>query len=131
VGGVFGYTNQHPTPAMTAEGLLCLEFLSEARRSPRLQSGADYLMKHLPQADQRHTSYYWYYATQALYHLQDDRWTTWNESLRKLLLDSQKKNGSTKGTWAAKDQWEQRGGRIYTTAIKLLMLEVEYRHLPL
>lgn len=130
-GGVFGYTNKSPTPAMTAEGLLCLEFLAEPRTSPRLNNGADYLLKYLPRKDQRHTSYYWYYATQVLYHLQNEGWTTWNESLRKLLVDGQEKSGVAKGTWAPKDQWEKRGGRIYTTALKLLMLEIEYRHLPL
>lgn len=130
-GGVFGYTNSSPTPAMTAEGLLCLEFLAEPRTSPRLNNGMDYLLKYLPRKDQRHTSYYWYYATQVLYHVQGEGWITWNESLRKILLDGQEKSGVAKGTWAPKDQWEKRGGRIYTTALKLLMLEIEYRHLPL
>ncbi|MCA9067378.1 MAG: hypothetical protein KDA84_00545, partial [Planctomycetaceae bacterium] len=50
-GGVFGYTNASPTPAMTAEGLLCLEFLAEARTSPRLNTGSEYLLKYLPQKD--------------------------------------------------------------------------------
>lgn len=131
IGGVFGYVNQQPSPAMTAEGLLCLEFLEEPRTSPRLQHGTEYLLKYLPEKDQRDTSYSWYYATQVLYHLQGEPWETWNKPLKELLLDTQDKEGHTSGTWAPKDQWEQRGGRIYATSIKLLMLEIDYRHLPL
>ncbi len=130
-GGVFGYTNQSPTPAMSAEGLLCLEFLSEPSDSSRLANGSEYLLKYLPRPDQRHTSYYWYYATQALYHRQGEAWESWNPGLRKILLDTQEKSGHTNGTWKPKDNWEKRGGRIYATSLKLLMLEIEYRHLPL
>jgi hypothetical protein len=35
------------------------------------------------------------------------------------------------GTWNPADNWENQGGRIYATAMKLLVLEVYYRHLPL
>jgi len=35
------------------------------------------------------------------------------------------------GTWNPIDSWEHRGGRIYSTSIKLLLLEIYYRHLPL
>ena len=35
------------------------------------------------------------------------------------------------GTWNPADNWETQGGRIYATAMKLLVLEVYYRHLPL
>lgn len=131
IGGVFGYNNRHPSPAMTAEGLLCLEFLSEPRTSPRLLHGTEYLLKYLPEKNQQHTSYYWYYATQVLYHLQGEPWEIWQGPLKKLLVETQDNGGATSGTWTPIDEWERRGGRIYTTAIKLLMLEIDYRHLPL
>jgi hypothetical protein len=35
------------------------------------------------------------------------------------------------GTWDPKDQWEKGGGRIYATSLRILMLEVYYRHLLL
>jgi hypothetical protein len=131
VGGQLGYTNRSPSPAMTAEGLLCLQFLRERPDSPRLAAGADYLAANLPRPDQRHTSYYWYYATQVMYHFQGEHWQAWNETLRKLLIDTQAQSGHLAGTWEPRDQWEKRGGRIYTTALRLLMLEVYFRHLPL
>ncbi len=130
-GGRFGYVNRGATPAMTAEGLLCLQFMGESRNSPRMRSGADYVLKNLPEANQRNTSYYWYYATQAMYHMQGEYWDRWNEKTRELLVKTQHKSGANAGTWDAKDNWEKSGGRVYATSIKLLMLEVYYRHLPL
>ena len=79
VGGLFGYTDRGARPSMTAEGLLCLQFMGVDRNDPRMRAGADYLMKHLPNRNQALTSYYWYYATQVMYHMQGKYWLAWNE----------------------------------------------------
>ena len=128
--GRFGYQNNKATPAMTAEGLLCLQFLGTQRNDARLQSGADYLMGHLPQKG-RLTSYYLYYATQVMYHMQGSHWQAWNEKMRDLLVGTQRTSGAHAGSWDPLDRWEKRGGRVYTTSLRLLMLEIYYRHLPL
>ena len=75
--------------------------------------------------------YYWYYATQVMYHMQGKYWLAWNEPLRKTLVATQQAGGHMAGTWNPADNWENQGGRIYATAMKLLVLEVYYRHLPL
>ncbi|MBP85254.1 MAG: hypothetical protein CMJ64_00830 [Planctomycetaceae bacterium] len=131
VGGTFGYQNANATPAMTAEGLLCLQFMGAGRNDPRMRAGADYLLKNLPEPDQKRTSYYWYYGTQVMYHMQGQYWESWNGRLRDHLVSTQVKDGPLAGTWDPQDNWEKSGGRIYATAAKLLMLEVYYRHLPL
>lgn len=131
VGGQFAYNSRGASPAMTAEGLLCLQFMGTERNSPRMRAGADYLMRHLPRPDQKNTSYYWYYATQVMYHMQGPYWDAWNEKLRDELVKSQLNTGQLAGTWHPRDNWENTGGRIYATSMKLLMLEVYYRHLPL
>jgi Tol biopolymer transport system component len=131
VSGTFGYVNRSASPAMTAEGLLSLQFLGTDRNSPRMRSGADYLLKNLPERSQKRTSYYWYYGTQVMYHMQGKYWKAWNESLRDMLVETQITTGKHTGTWHPRDQWESRGGRVYATSLKLLMLEVYYRHLPL
>ena len=130
-GGLFGYNNRAVKPAMTAEGLLCLQFMGVNRNDPRMRAGADYLMKNLPNRNQQKTSYYWYYATQVMYHMQGKYWAAWNEPLRETLVSTQVNSGQMAGTWNPADNWERSGGRIYATAIKLLVLEVYYRHLPL
>jgi hypothetical protein len=129
-GGQFGYNNRGVTPTMTAEGLLCIQFLGTTRNSARMRAGADFLLKNPPSSG-RETSYYWYYGTQVMYHMQGEYWTAWNEKMRDLLVTTQVKDGPNAGTWNPADQWEKSGGRIYSTGIKLLMLEVYYRHLPL
>ncbi|PPR22034.1 MAG: hypothetical protein CFH40_01437, partial [Alphaproteobacteria bacterium MarineAlpha10_Bin3] len=88
---------------------------------PQHGAGADYLMKHLPNRNQALTSYYWYYATQVMYHMQGKYWLAWNEPLRKTLVSTQLTTGQMAGTWNPADNWENQGGRIYATAMKLLV----------
>ena len=119
-----------PTPAMTAEALLCLQYLGADRNDPRLKAGADYLLENLP-GKGNVNSYYWYYGTQMMFHMQGEPWQQWNNALRDMLVETQVKEGHLSGTWDPKGEWEDRAGRVYGTALRLLMLEVYYRHLPL
>jgi hypothetical protein len=130
VGGQFGYQAPNPTPAMTAQGLLCLQYLGTRRDDPRMRAGTDYLLKNLPRPD-GDTSYYWYHATQVMYHVQGKHWKAWNDRLRDMLVSTQERKGSLAGSWESRDEREKPGGRLYATALRLLMLEVYYRHLPL
>ena len=131
VGGKFGYTDRNASPAMSAEGLLCLQFLGTGRNDPSMRAGADFLLTQLPEKSQGPTSYYWYYGTQVMYHMQGNYWQEWNAALRDMVVETQIKDGHMAGTWNPVDSWEHRGGRIYSTSIKLLLLEIYYRHLPL
>ena len=128
--GRFAYQGQQYNPAMTAESLLCLEYLDIEHESEHLMHGTSFLLANLPQKG-RETSYYWYYGTQAMFHLQGEPWQQWNAAIHPLLIESQRTDGIMAGTWDAQDQWENAGGRIYATSIRILMLEVYYRHLPI
>jgi len=129
--GQFGYQNKGDTkPAMSAEALLCLAYLGVDRADPRVEAGGKFLLQNLP-ADGKENSYYWYYGTQIMFHLQGDYWKQWEKSMRETLLATQRVDGNMAGTWDPKDQWEGSGGRLYSTALRVLMLEVYYRHLPL
>lgn len=129
--GQFGYQNASgKSPAMTAEGLLCMEYLGAKRTDPKILRSVEYLMDHLP-ARKKDTSYCWYYATQALFHMQGEPWRRWNEAMSDTVLSTQVEKGPNAGSWDPQDQWESRGGRIYSTSLRLLMLEVSFRHLPL
>jgi hypothetical protein len=118
------------TPAMTAEGLLCHQYLGASRGDPRLNEGAKYLLGHVPRPG-KDTSYCWYYATQVMYHLQGEYWQQWNESMKETLRSTQHQDGPLAGSWDPKDNWERKGGRIYSTSLRVLMLEIYFRHLPL
>ncbi len=139
--GRFGYTNRSPKTPMTAQGLLCLLLIgADKKDEERLRRGGDYLLKNLPQRHDRSTSYYWYHATQVMFHLQGKYWEAWNKRMREVLLNRKKTGGNIyyqrtygaeAGSWDDHDQYENHGGRIMATSLRLLMLEVYYRHLPL
>jgi hypothetical protein len=128
--GVFAYQGRNGNAAMTAEACLCLQYFGVASNDAHLRGGAQHLLKNLPKKGAE-TSYYWYYGTQVMFHMQGDNWTQWNDALRDIVLEDQVRTGPMKGTWDPRDNWEKAGGRIYATSLRLLMLEVYYRHLPL
>ena len=67
-----------------------------------------------------------------MYQLQDDHWQRWNDALRAALLSRQvHQEGPLAGSWDTSDLWGSYGGRVYTTALATLTLEVYYRFLPL
>ncbi|MDZ4781254.1 MAG: hypothetical protein SGJ19_13450 [Planctomycetia bacterium] len=128
-----------PSLAMTAEGLLMQQYLGWQRDNPYLRDGAEYLKANLPKLGtptlRTRDCYYWYYATQVMFQMQGEYWTSWNEALRPLLIDNQVQEGQFAGSWEptgpTPDRWGPHGGRLYVTCMHLLMLEVYYRHLPL
>lgn len=119
------------TPAMTAEGLLCRQYLGWERDDQRLVDGVDYLLNYLPSWDGRNV-YFWYYATQVLHHMEGEPWRLWNSEMRQLLPEHQVKRGRERGSWdPGGDRWGSQGGRLYVTCLSIYILEVYYRHLPL
>ena len=133
--GQFAYHPSRPASlAMTAEGLLMRQYLGAVRTDARLLAGADYLRQHLPDLADR-DAYYWYYATQVMFHMQGAHWDEWNSRLRDTLVSTQLKDGDPNGSWSpdrpTPEKWGAAGGRHYVTCMNLLMLEVYYRHLPL
>ena len=138
-GGLFGYRrnvvrngqNTEPvTPTMTAEALFCQQMLGYPRESPASQESVNYLMKNSPRLSELNF-YYWYYGTLAMYQYGGRPWQDWNESVRDLLVSQQVENGPDAGSWDPNDRWGRNGGRLYSTALATLTLEVYYRFLPL
>lgn len=119
-----------PSPAMTAEAMFVQQLLGRDRADPAMQSSADYLLRTPPRWKDGAPTYYWYYATLALFDHQGEAWTKWNEALVPELLESQRAVGDAMGSWDPQDQWSQLGGRIYQTAVCTLSLEVYYRYRP-
>jgi hypothetical protein len=134
-GSNFSYQpNSGATPPMSAVGLLCRQYLGTKRDDPMMIDGVKYLMGHLPDAN-LHNVYYWYYATQVLHNYTGYEWDTWNRAMRKLLINTQTKEGCASGSWSptspAADAWGPQGGRHMLTALSALTLEIYYRYLPL
>ncbi|NLY02936.1 MAG: terpene cyclase/mutase family protein [Rhodopirellula sp.] len=131
-GSRYGYLpGQTPTPRMTAEALLCRQYLGWPRDHLGLQAGVNFLADRSPPSQAKADMYYWYYATQVMHHLGGSTWQRWNQRMRTVLVDSQETKEPHAGSWAPRGEFSQEGGRIYMTALALCTLEVYYRHLPL
>jgi len=119
-----------PTPSMTAEALFCKQMLGIHRDNPASVEAIEYLLEHLPKRSEQNL-YYWYYGTLAMFQYGGDPWRQWNERLRDLLVEDQRRTGHAAGSWDPKSPWGPYGGRVYSTALSTLCLEVYYRFLPL
>jgi hypothetical protein len=51
--------------------------------------------------------------------------------VKRVLLTSQARDGEHKGSWEPKGLYAERTGRLVSTAMATLTLEVYYRYLPL
>lgn len=138
-GGLYGYRrnvvsggrdSEPVSPAMTAEALFCHQMLGIDPASAQTREAVQLLGQNLP-ALARKDYYYWYYGTLALYQHGGDAWQQWNARLRDHLLAEQIRTGSFAGSWEPTDPWGRYGGRLYSTALATLSLEVYYRFLPL
>jgi len=134
-GGLFEYQpGRNLSPAMTAEGLFSEMLIDYDPASPRTREAVRYILDHepryVPQSKDRTNLYYWYYATLALHQLGGPEWDQWNRMVREALVASQRTDGPWAGSWDTRTRWGQYGGRVYTTAMAALTLEVYYRYLP-
>jgi hypothetical protein len=73
--------------------------------------------------------YQWWYGTIASFHAGGGTWRGWFGKTRSALLGSQERTGCARGSWDPKGTYErQTGGRVFATALGVLMLEQPYRH---
>jgi hypothetical protein len=121
--------------SMTAVGVFLRILLGEdPKHSALIQKGAE-LMRRLPPRWEPGTGaidmYYWYYATLAMFQVGGEPWRQWNAAMKTAFIDTQRKDGdacSVRGSWDPLDPWGPDGGRVYSTAIMALSLEVFYRY---
>ena len=135
-----------PNPAakehsLIAAAALMRMYLGASREDPRVMASADYLLKKLPawilpanpgNSGKRTCFYHLYYGTLTMFQTGGMHWKQWNEALKATLLPNQVKGGDHDGSWepnvSVAGEW---GGRVYTTAMGALCLEVYYRYLPI
>jgi len=129
-GAGYGYTGPGQGAGTTAVGLLCRMYMGWKKDHPALERGIAELARRGPSQD----LYYDYYSTQVMHHVEGDVWKVWNDRMKALLLAAQVKEGHEKGSWydgVSGGHGGSHGGRLYTTALATLILEVTYRHAPL
>jgi hypothetical protein len=75
--------------------------------------------------------YFIYYASQILHHYGGKGWQRWNKRTLKYLVEQQSRGGHENGSWYFHEEHSHRGGRLYTTTMAIMTLEVYYRYMPL
>lgn len=123
----YGYTGPGKGPATTAIGLLCRIHTGWKKDDEGLMKGVEFLAKLGPH---KTNTYFNYYANEVLHQYGGEEWEKWNAALRTQLLGTQLAAGPDSGSWhpGTKDHSTERGGRLYSTALSCLMLEVYYRY---
>ncbi len=130
-GGIYGYTGPDKNkPAMVATGMFCRQLDLVPPTDPRMPESAQVLK--MRKINVKSPDYYYlYYGTLALYQHQGPIWADWNERLKETLPLLQKKNGAEAGSWDVGSAHAVPGGRVVSTTLATLSLEVYYRLLPM
>jgi hypothetical protein len=148
---VCGYRPAHaramrPAAARSACGLLGYVYMGDRAGSRHVDGLCRHLMQNLPDWSDKYMNrrdsawdqnmYGWYYGSMALFQVGGSYWKRWNQAMKKALVNNQVKGGCADGSWDPVFLWGQTyspgnvGGRVYSTAICALTLEVYYRYLP-
>ncbi len=147
----YGYASGPGAPgtALTAVGLLCRYYFSGwGPANGGMAEGVEGLMKNGPKPGTKASPrplgnlYYYYYATQVVHFYGGKDWRDWNEGplvngkrtggMRDWLVWLQVAAGNNSGSWEPDaGTIGSSCGRVGTTSMALLTLEVYYRHLPL
>ncbi len=132
--GAVGYTfaaDQNvsaSSSSMTAAGMLIRQFTGTGVRNHLLEKGANLMRRSAPSWKQKNF-YLWYYATYAMHNMGGEHRLWWNQRIRNVLVEHQSRQGDNAGSWDPKGaSYGGQGGRVYTTALGALCLEVYYRY---
>ena len=133
----YGYRENHARDhvvdndaAMTALGLLCRNYLGTKKDDPGQRKGVEFLGARGPGRD---NVYYNYHATMVMYQNDGPKgplWKKWNKVMRNMLINSQVKQGDDAGSWYYGGNHGESGGRLMSTCLCAMTLEVYYRYLP-
>ncbi len=118
--------------ALTAVGILSRIFLGQTPEdTPAIERGAELLRDALPAWEPDAFAcdmYYWYYGTYAMYQLGGAHWKAWSRAMKPAIVATQRTDGDARGSWDPVGPWGSVGGRVYSTALMTLSLEVYYRY---
>ena len=129
--GKYGYEVQKKryTGAVTSMALLCRLYLGSGRSDEDLCAGVELLDRAGPYDN----LYSLYFSTQVMKHWGGEKWNRWNSRMRDDLIAAQEKSGPGTGSWGPRTRaiHAKQGGRLLTTVLATLTLEVYYRYKPM
>jgi hypothetical protein len=118
--------------SLTAVGVLTRILCGAKPTDDLVAKGVDLCGKCLPAWDEAAGTcdfYYWYYGTLAMWQVGGQPWKRWEAAMKPSLVSHQRLEAGDcrHGSWDPVDPWGPDGGRVYSTAINTLSLEVYYR----
>ncbi len=114
--------------ACVAIGMLCRQFMGWRRSEPWLQAASDNQIAKIPNWGNRNV-YRIYYACLTLFQMGGKWFQAWNKPVRDMIINNQRKGDpSIDGSWDYDSKWCKHGGRVMSTALLCLSLEVYYRY---
>ncbi len=123
------------TPRMTAVSLTARLFMGHSNKAADSVRQAKWLTAdngHLAIASQGTDLYYIYYMSMAMHQMGGRYWKGWNKPFNEGLRRRQVRQGPDRGSWpVAGSPYGAHGGRVYTTAMACLSLEVYFKYLPM
>jgi hypothetical protein len=119
--------------SMTAVAVLCRIFAGAAEGDAMVRKGAELCARTPPLHDAAAGTidyYYWYYGTLAMFQVGGEPWKRWSDHLKPAVIDTQKvvAGDCRFGSWDAVDPWASDGGRVYSTAVNTMTLQIHYRY---
>jgi hypothetical protein len=129
--GRYGYEAEKKTYAVsvTSMALLSRMYLGWGRDDGDMRAGVA-LIDNSTSTENYYTNYF---ATQVMKNWGGPEWNRWNVRVRDDLIARQETSGHGKGSWAPRDRadYSKSGGRLLTTCLAALTLQVYYRNKPL
>jgi hypothetical protein len=129
-GSVESETRFEKNDGLTASAVWLRLQIGSARTSPEVRGGARRLGWNLPTWNDSGSSVdfaSWFAGTRALSAYGDpELWEAWSGNVRRALVSHQRKyaDGCGCGSWDPVDRWGAEGGRVYSTAINVLTLNL-------
>jgi hypothetical protein len=127
--GLLSVTGQDIDIAAAAAGAVAF---GRSRKDIRLLAVVDSLAKQPPKWDGEQGPLYWYLGSEAVYEHENPKWGPkwqgWVKSLKDALLDKQAVGTCADGSWPPVGPYGRKVGRVGTTALCCMSLEVYYRY---
>ncbi|MFC1582481.1 prenyltransferase/squalene oxidase repeat-containing protein [Planctomycetota bacterium] len=120
----------HRNATMTAISMLCRLFMGQDSKSRTIRGHINKMLEKLPGNYETADLYGLYYGTYAMCLAGKDAWKQWNKAMATMLMQNQNATETCNdGSWdPTTDFSSQRGGRLFSTAMGCLSLEVYYRY---
>lgn len=132
-GSKYGYTEPGMGKSTTAIGLLSRIYHGWKHDNPNLQRGVEWLSEIGPSESD---CYYNYFASEVMHIYSGPLWKKWYAVIRDKLCNSQYQTASAYdsnheiGSWYHNGEYSSQGGRLYDTAMSVMILETYYRFRP-